>query len=359
MAENNLKKKEDYLIEYEKHLINLLQNRYASCNKNFILICILSFIVFIIFLSETNVIQIRIADFFINLSRKDLINYIPIFICFQYFFLIYEINKLLNIIVEIEENSIKLLKLNKNILPMGLSEIRIFESGIIGLYFVSLRGFYNILVYYKGIKNLFRFTNIIKNINKLTYNLDNTKTIINAINEDISKIQFKLLEKNNISSFIKMLLISIISFISLFLPLFIIGYTLECELGSGIVIILCLFSALFVHNVFFNLIYYFDNIRQEKDSKYLNKFNYLEILIELKNRIIKLMVKFIDNRKKLEKKKDLTQKDKNTILELNEYIKLYEFLLNKITELENMIIPKNLDDFDNNFSNFYLDIQKT
>ena len=122
--------REDYLVEYEKKLLEILKDLYKSVNYSFVTTFSLSAFAALLYLGAVN--EIGFFGTKIALSKSDMLILISLVISIYYILINYQLNRIANVYREIHLNANELLIKNPDAKPITIKEIHLYGAGILG-----------------------------------------------------------------------------------------------------------------------------------------------------------------------------------------------------------------------------------
>jgi hypothetical protein len=134
--EIKLRTKEEYLIDFEKKLVDNLNNLFKSANSSLNYIFIIIFIFVIIYFSESQTNKINLLGIFLDLNKEDLILWTPILIYSFFISLLFDIISIISTNIKIYQNSTDILNINRDAKPILINDLDVFKNGVIGSIFL-------------------------------------------------------------------------------------------------------------------------------------------------------------------------------------------------------------------------------
>lgn len=126
---DSLKTREDYLIEFEKKLLGILEDLYKSINRNMVTTYGLALLVGVVCWGAIPEISYSGA----KLKKADVLVFMPLLISAIYILIDYQLLRISTIFRELESNSNELLTANKHAKAVSIQNVHLLGAGITGL----------------------------------------------------------------------------------------------------------------------------------------------------------------------------------------------------------------------------------
>lgn len=129
--DNPMKTREEYLIEFEIKLLEILKDLYKSVNYNFAITYGLSILV--VFFHLGSVTDINFIGVNLALNKTDMLIFVPILVSIVFILINFQLIKIAEVYRHIYTNANELLSINQEAKPFTMKEIHLFSAGVTGL----------------------------------------------------------------------------------------------------------------------------------------------------------------------------------------------------------------------------------
>lgn len=131
------KTREEYLLEFEKRLLEILKDLFKSINHNFIFAYGLAALVVMVrwgAVSEISVLGSKLA-----LDGRGVLIIIALFVSAIYILVNYQLIRIAGIFRSLNTNGQELVKLNPNAIPITITNVHLYSEGVAGLILALAR----------------------------------------------------------------------------------------------------------------------------------------------------------------------------------------------------------------------------